>query len=402
VWRWIGGPENGQQFWQGGSNGVARLYANWHAEEPNDQNGEDFAILGPDGTWSDGASADWETDAWEYVVEVSFVEDHVSVIPGAFLLANDTDADGPTPSISSVSVTGDTHGTLDLIDGNIVYTPDANYHGAVSFQYTVSDGIDVSAPATVSFNLKDAPDINTHQAGIGESGLATFVQGLSITDTDAAADDANFSISFHAEIGQVIFFDDFWGIGQPAHDISFSGTPTAVNEKLLFGIVYGPPEEADSDTNLIDRVTMTADDGHGGTDTVNFIFNAIGPGSVALTGTDQKDVLFGTGGNDTLEGGDNTDTFVFANDEGIGHDTVSDFVVGVDKIDLGFGFASIPADQETGAIDFNAWLNDPQAFEQNGFDTVIHLSPEEDITLKNVVAASLTANDFIIHPGSHN
>jgi len=44
-WRWIGGPENGQQFWQGGSGGavVDGMWSDWNSGEPNNCcAGEDY------------------------------------------------------------------------------------------------------------------------------------------------------------------------------------------------------------------------------------------------------------------------------------------------------------------------------------------------------------------------
>src|SRR5581483_5011043 len=104
-WIWTAGPEAGQQFWQGAADGqaAANAYANWNGGEPNNAGGnENYAMMwgldGPaDGTWNDtdGANPQW------YAVEVGITEDTDSVIPSAFLLANDTDADvGDTLSIN--------------------------------------------------------------------------------------------------------------------------------------------------------------------------------------------------------------------------------------------------------------------------------------------------------------
>mgnify|MGYP001351730474 CR=1 FL=1 len=61
VWQWMGGPENGQQFWQGkginsGGTPVNGSYENWNdPREPNDSgNVEDgLQILSTDGEWND-------------------------------------------------------------------------------------------------------------------------------------------------------------------------------------------------------------------------------------------------------------------------------------------------------------------------------------------------------------
>ena len=80
-------------------------------------------------------------------------------------------------------------------------------------------------------------------------------------------------------------------------------------------------------------VTLTVADGLGGTDTVNFIFNQAGEGPhIALQGTAIKDVIFATGYSDTLTGGASADQFVFTANSG--HDTITDFTPGQDRIDL--------------------------------------------------------------------
>jgi hypothetical protein len=70
----------------------------------------------------------------------------------AQLLGNDTDADGDTLTIASV--TAGTNGTVVLnLDGTVTFTPAANFSGAASFTYTVTDGYGTSAPATASVQV---------------------------------------------------------------------------------------------------------------------------------------------------------------------------------------------------------------------------------------------------------
>lgn len=59
VWRWVVGPEAGEQFWQGlaGGTAVNGAYENWAPGEPNQffgpGNPENFAHLRADGLWND-------------------------------------------------------------------------------------------------------------------------------------------------------------------------------------------------------------------------------------------------------------------------------------------------------------------------------------------------------------
>ncbi|TNC16101.1 DUF4082 domain-containing protein [Methylobacterium terricola] len=81
----------------------------------------------------------------------------------ATLLANDTDPNGDTLTVTGVS--GATNGTvaLNTTNSTITFTPTANYTGAAGFTYAISDGrggtssasvaLTVSAPSTSAFSL---------------------------------------------------------------------------------------------------------------------------------------------------------------------------------------------------------------------------------------------------------
>jgi hypothetical protein len=94
---------------------------------------------------------------------VSTLED----VPRAIQLAS-TDADrgnltnpGPAPRDSDpiyTIVTPPTRGTLTGTAPDLVYTPNANAHGADSFTFTVGDGLATSAPATVSITVAQDSD----------------------------------------------------------------------------------------------------------------------------------------------------------------------------------------------------------------------------------------------------
>ncbi|WP_449394898.1 cadherin domain-containing protein [Devosia riboflavina] len=78
--------------------------------------------------------------------------------------------------------------------------------------------------------------------------------------------------------------------------------------------------------------------GNGGNDTLNGgSGNDLlvgGSGNDILTGGDGDDILLGGVGNDTLTGGAGADIFVFSETGGANQDTITDFVVGEDTIDL--------------------------------------------------------------------
>ena len=94
--------------------------------------------------------------------------------------------------------------------------------------------------------------------------------------------------------------------------------------------------------------------------------------------------IFALSGSDTLTGAGANDVFVFA--QPIGNDTVYNFNVATDKIDL-TGFANIASFSDIQA----STTNDANA------NAVITLGNGETITLHGVNAASLTAADFVFN-----
>ena len=70
--------------------------------------------------------------------DLTTVEDTVLVINTADLLANDTDTDGDT--ITFVSLANVTNGTATAVNGQITFTPNANFDGEAGFDYTITDG----------------------------------------------------------------------------------------------------------------------------------------------------------------------------------------------------------------------------------------------------------------------
>ena len=93
------------------------------------------------------------------------------------VLGNDTDVDIVTNGlVLSVSGTPTAlHGTVTVNpDGTLRYTPDANYNGADTITYTVSDGnggIDTGAVAITVHAVNDAPTTGTSSATVSEEGL---------------------------------------------------------------------------------------------------------------------------------------------------------------------------------------------------------------------------------------
>jgi Ca2+-binding RTX toxin-like protein len=154
----------------------------------------------------------------------------------------------------------------------------------------------------------------------------------------------------------------------------------AVNSTLSAGITYNPGNPQP----LADKVAVTVTDKFGANDTVNFVFDQAGSGP--LQGTSGKDVIFATNGSDLLTGGGGQDQFVFAptsSGPSVQH-TITDFISGVDKLDVrqfsGLTSTTLPTEAQQGA------------------DVLVTLDSHDTLLLKNVQVSSLHGgSDFILH-----
>ncbi|HBC3355440.1 TPA: tandem-95 repeat protein [Vibrio parahaemolyticus] len=108
------------------------------------------------------------------------------------VLPNDTDIDGDTLRIDSASVPSD-QGTVEIVDGKLVFTPAENFNGNVEITYTVTDGqLTDEAKVTVTVNpVNDAPTIKVDAVeSITEDAVSidTVVAALTVRDTDTPED----------------------------------------------------------------------------------------------------------------------------------------------------------------------------------------------------------------------
>ena len=78
------------------------------------------------------------------------------------VLANDSDADGDTLTIKSL--TKPAHGTAVIEDGKVKYTPAKGYSGKDNFEYTVSDGKGGESKAAVTVTVNKKIDENKNHA----------------------------------------------------------------------------------------------------------------------------------------------------------------------------------------------------------------------------------------------
>ncbi|WP_140280236.1 tandem-95 repeat protein, partial [Vibrio parahaemolyticus] len=114
------------------------------------------------------------------------------------VLPNDTDVDGDKLSIESASVPKE-QGTVEVVDGKLVFTPAENFNGHAEITYTVTDGqLTDEAKVTVTVNpVDDAPTIKVDAVeSITEDAVNTdtVVATLTVRDTDTSEDQLTVSL----------------------------------------------------------------------------------------------------------------------------------------------------------------------------------------------------------------
>ncbi|MBM5175507.1 tandem-95 repeat protein, partial [Vibrio parahaemolyticus] len=125
----------------------------------------------------------------------SIQEDTVVTID---VLTNDTDVDGDKLSIESASVPKE-QGTVEVVDGKLVFTPAENFNGDAEITYTVTDGeLTDEAKVTVTVNpVNDVPTIKVEAVeSITEDAVSTdtVVATLTVRDTDTPEDQLTVSL----------------------------------------------------------------------------------------------------------------------------------------------------------------------------------------------------------------
>jgi large repetitive protein len=147
-------------------------------------------------------------------------------MPG--VLANDTDADSST--LTAALVAGPAHGTLTFnSDGSFTYTPDANFNGEDSFEYSVTDGQD-SDTATVVLTVNavnDAPDVGEDAYEVLEDGVLEIdAPGVLGNDSDVDGDVLIAELVDGYDVAHGVLTLNADGSFSYTPDVNFSGIDT--------------------------------------------------------------------------------------------------------------------------------------------------------------------------------
>ena len=109
------------------------------------------------------------------------------------LLSNDSDTDGDSITVSGVG--NPINGSVEIDGDNVVFTPDSNYFGAASFDYTITDGL-LTDTATVSLTINSINDLPVldyvGNKTVDELNELSFTAAASDSDTE---DNLSFSLA---------------------------------------------------------------------------------------------------------------------------------------------------------------------------------------------------------------
>jgi len=180
------------------------------------------------------------------------------------VLANDTDADGDTITISNIE---NTAGEATIVAGKIQFTPPANFSGEIVLTYTITDGYstgneginDRTASVTITITpVNDAPTANADSVTMNEDAPALLVNVLA-NDSDIDGDTLVITAAT-ADIGSASVVDN-----------KIQYTPTA-------------------NTNGTAIINYTINDGNGGTATTNLTIAIIPVNDAPIANADSATI----------------------------------------------------------------------------------------------------------------
>jgi VCBS repeat-containing protein len=371
------------------------------------------------------------------------------LIPGAALLANDTDPNNNTLSI--IAVTNPAAGDSGSLSGaNVTYTDNAPTDG--TFNYTVSNGtttaqgsVTVDTQASNTFNGTSANEIfigsssnnevynfdPTAAGGFGNDAIRDAGGGgeeihiLTSSPTDSTTLTAlNFErigndLLINVNNSQLTVYDQYlsanaldsiqFSNGGTIFGYALSTTKYMLNIDIIGTLDGTSQEDIIAGTSSLTGETINGANkndllfGNAGNDTLNG-----GNGNDLLVGGAGNDILNGSDGSDVLVGGAGIDTFKYnATADSSAtltlSDVISDFGHGTDKIDLS------AIDAVNGGAD-NAFvfggnnaltLANSVTWSESGGNTILHIDVNSNATadmqiILTGVGLGLTATDFVL------
>ncbi len=230
-------------------------------------------------------------------------EDTPLAITAASLTANDTDIDGGALTVTAVS--GATNGTVTLAGSTATFTPAANFTGAATFTYTVSDGAATDTGlVTITVTAVNDPPVAVDDARTTAEDTPLAITAASLTANDTDVDGGALTVTAVsgatngtvALAGGTVTFTptaNLSGTGTFSYTVSDgAATDTGLVTIIVTAVNDPPVAVADSRTTAEDTAlaitaaSLTANDTDidGGALTVTAVSGATN-GTVALAGS---------------------------------------------------------------------------------------------------------------------
>ncbi|EJY0698150.1 TPA: tandem-95 repeat protein [Vibrio parahaemolyticus] len=174
------------------------------------------------------------------------------------VMPNDTDVDGDTLSIQSASVPSD-QGTVEIVDGKLVFTPAENFNGDAEITYTVTDGeLTDEAKVTVTVNpVNDMPTIKVDAVeSITEDAVSTdtVLATLTVRDTDTPEDQLTVSLENNSN-GYFVLVGNEVKLSQAGVDVVNNDELNLKDLTISASVSDGVnPTASDSDSLIVNRV----------------------------------------------------------------------------------------------------------------------------------------------------
>ncbi|MDG2681078.1 tandem-95 repeat protein, partial [Vibrio parahaemolyticus] len=174
------------------------------------------------------------------------------------VLPNDTDVDGDKLSIESASVPKE-QGTVEVVNGKLVFTPAENFNGDAEITYTVTDGqLTDEAKVTVTVNpVNDAPTIKVDAVeSITEDGVNTdtVVATLTVRDTETPEDQLTVSLENNSN-GYFVLVGNDVKLTQAGVDAVDNDELNLKDLTISASVSDGVnPTASDSDSLIVNRV----------------------------------------------------------------------------------------------------------------------------------------------------
>ncbi|HCE2049656.1 TPA: tandem-95 repeat protein, partial [Vibrio parahaemolyticus] len=174
------------------------------------------------------------------------------------VLPNDSDMDGDKLSIGSASVPKE-QGTVEVVNGKLVFTPAENFNGDAEITYTVTDGqLTDEAKVTVTVNpVNDAPTIKVDAVeSITEDAVNTdtVVATLTVRDTDTPEDQLTVSLENNSN-GYFVLVGNEVKLTQAGVDAVNNDELNLKDLTISASVSDGVnPTASDSDSLIVNRV----------------------------------------------------------------------------------------------------------------------------------------------------